>query len=64
MVQELPHPLAHLDQALRAVVGYLLEGLAATDRRCGDLSLELVAVGAAFAHGWEPLSGAVTRLSG
>lgn len=36
----LPHPLAQLDQALRAVFGDLLERLSATDRLHGDLGLE------------------------
>jgi hypothetical protein len=41
-----------------------LERLAATDRLHGDLGLELGAMGAAFAHRWNPLSGAVPRLTG
>ena len=36
------------------ISGDLLERLAATDRLHGDLGLELGAMGAAFAHGWEP----------
>ena len=44
-------PLAHLDQALRAVGGDLLERLADTDPFHWDCGLELRAVGAAFAHG-------------
>jgi len=46
------------------VGGDLLDRLAATDRLHGDPGLELGAVGAALAHRWEPLSGAVPRLRG
>ena len=46
------------------VSGDLLDRLAATDRLHGDPGLELGAVGAALAHWWEPLSGAVPRLRG
>ena len=50
---------------MNAVIsGDLLDRLAATDRLHGDLGLELGAVGAALAHWWEPLSGAVPRLRG
>ena len=42
----------------------LLDRLAATDRLHGDPGLEFGAVSAAFAHRWEPLSGAVPRLRG
>jgi len=38
--------------------------LAVTDRLHGDPGFELGTVRAALAHGWEPLSGAVTRLRG
>jgi hypothetical protein len=48
-------PRAHLDQALRAVGGDLQERLADTDRFHWDCSIELRAVGTAFAHGREPL---------
>jgi hypothetical protein len=41
-----------------------LDRLAAADRHHGDLGLELGAAGAALAHWWEPLSGAVPRLRG
>ena len=63
-VQHLLLPLAHLDWVDRVISGNLLERLAATDRLHGDPGLELRTVGAAFAHGWEPLSGAVPRLRG
>jgi len=46
------------------VGGDLLDRLAATDRFHGDPGLELGTVGAALAHRWEPLSGAVPRLRG
>jgi hypothetical protein len=46
------------------VGGDLLDRLTATDRLHGDLGLELGTVGAALAHGWESLSGAVPRLRG
>ena len=48
-------PLAHLDRVNGVIGGDLLESLAATDRLHGDSGLELRAVGAAFAHGWETL---------
>jgi hypothetical protein len=63
-LQELLLPLAHLDRVHRVVSGNLLERLATTDRLHGDPGLELGAVGSAFAHRWEPLSGAVPRLRG
>ena len=53
-----------VDQANDAVGGDLLGRLAATDRFHGDPGLELGAMGAAFAHGWLPLSGALPRLTG
>jgi len=37
------------------ISGDLLERVATTDRLHGGLGLELGAMGAAFAHGWEPL---------
>jgi len=46
------------------ICGDLLDRLAATDRLHGDPGLELVTVGAALAHWWEPLSGAEPRLRG
>ena len=46
--------MAHLDHALRAVSGNLLERLATTDRLRGDPGLELGAVGVGFDHRWEP----------
>ena len=49
---------------LRADSGDLLGRLATSARLHGDVGLELGAVGAAFAHGWGPLSGAVPRLTG
>ena len=63
-LQQLLFPLAHLDRVNAVISGDLLDGLAATDRLHGDLGLELGAVGAALAHWWEPLSGAVPRLRG
>ena len=63
-VQQLALPLAHLDRVNGMAGGYLLDRLAATDRLHGDLGLELGTVGAALAHWWEPLSGAVPRLRG
>jgi len=63
-VQQLPFPLAHLDRVDGVVSGDLLDRLAATDRLHGDSGLELGAVGAALAHWWEPLSGAVPLLRG
>jgi len=53
-VQQLPLPLAHLDRVDGVVGGDLLDWLAATDRLHGDPGFELGAVGAAFAHRWEP----------
>ncbi len=44
------------------VRGDLLDRLAATVRLHGDSDLQLGAVGAALAHQWEPLSGAVPSL--
>jgi hypothetical protein len=46
------------------VGGDVLDRLAATDRFHDDPGLELGAMGAALAHWWEPLSGAVPRLRG
>jgi hypothetical protein len=63
-VQELPLPLIHLDRVDGVAVRDLLDGLAATDRLHGDSGLELGPMGSAPAHWWEPLSGAVPRLSG
>ncbi len=63
-IQQLLLPLAHLDRVHRVVGGDLLERLATRDRLHGDSGLELGAVGSAFAHGWEPLSGVVPRLTG
>jgi len=63
-IEELPLPLTHLDRVDGMVGGDLLDRLAATDRLHGDPGLELGAVGAALAHRWEPLSGAVPRLRG
>ena len=63
-VKELTLPLAHLDRVDGVVGGDFLDRLAATDRLHGDPGFELGAVGAAFAHRWEPLSGAVPRLRG
>jgi len=56
-VQQLPLPLAHLDRVDGLVGGNLLDCLAATDRLHGDPGFELGAVGAAFAHRWEPFQG-------
>jgi hypothetical protein len=53
-LQQLLLPLAHLDRVHRMISGDLLERLAATDRLHGDLGLELGAMGAAFAHRWDP----------
>jgi len=63
-IEELPFPLAHLNRVDGVIGGDLLDRLAATDRLHGDPGLELRAVGAAFAHWWEPLSGALPRLRG
>jgi hypothetical protein len=63
-IQELSLPLAHLNRVNGVVSGDLLDRFAATDRLHGDPGLELGAVGAALAHRWEPLSGAVPRLRG
>ena len=63
-IEQLPLPLAHLDRVDGVVGGDLLDRLAATDRLHGDPGLELGTVGAALAHRWEPLSGAVPRLRG
>jgi len=46
------------------IIGDHLDRLATIDRLHGDSGLELGAVGSAFAHGWEPLSGVVPRLTG
>ena len=61
-LQQLLLPLAHLDRVNAVISGDLLDRLGATNRLHGDLGLELGAVGAAVAHWWEPLSGAVPRL--
>ena len=61
-LQQLLLPLAHLDRVNAVISGDLLDRLGATNRLHGDLDLELGAVGAAVAHWWEPLSGAVPRL--
>lgn len=53
-LQKLLLRLAYLDRVHRMVGGDLLERLATTDRLHGDLGLELRAMGAAFAHRWEP----------
>jgi hypothetical protein len=63
-IEQLPLPLAHLDWMDGMVGGDFLDRLAATDRLHGDPGLELGTVGAAHAHRWEPLSGAVPRLRG
>jgi len=63
-LQQLLLPLAHLDRVNGVVGSDLLDRLQATDRLHGDPGLELGAVGASLAHGWEPLSGAVPRLRG
>ena len=61
-LQQLLLPLAHLDRVNAVISGDLLDRLGTTNRLHGDLGLELGAVGAAVAHWWEPLSGAVPRL--
>jgi len=58
------HPLADLDRVDGVIGGNLLDRLAATDRLYGDPGLEVQAVGAALAHWWELLSGAVPRHRG
>jgi len=63
-MQELPLPLAHQDRVDGVVVGDLLDRLATTDRLHTNSGLELGTDGAARAHWWEPLSGALLRLSG
>ncbi len=63
-IKRLALPLAHLDRVDGVIGCNLLDRLAATDRLYDDHVLELVAMGAARAHGWEPLSGAVLRLNG
>ena len=50
-------------KSLGMVGGDLLDRLAATDRLNGDRGFELRAVGAALAHGWEALPGAVDKPS-
>ena len=62
-LQQLFLPLAHLDRVNGVIGGNLLECLATTDRLHGDSGLELRAMGAAFAMGGNPLSGAVHRLN-
>lgn len=63
-VEQLSLSLSHLDQVNGVIGSDLLNCLAATDRLHGDSRLELGAVGVAFVHWWEPLSGAVPRLRG
>ena len=63
-VQELPLPLAHLNRVDGVIGSDLLDRLAATNRLHGDSGLELGTMGAALAHRWEPLSGAVPSLRG
>ena len=73
-LKQLLLPLARLNRSHREVrrieqihaviSGDLLDRLAATNRRHGDLGLELGAVGATLAHWWKPLSGAVPHLRG
>jgi len=54
-MQQLSLPLAHLDRVDDVVVGDDLPVcLAASNRLHGDPGLELEAVGATFAHRWEP----------
>lgn len=63
-VQELLHPLAHLDQALRAVGGGLLDRIAATDRLHSDPDVEVGPVSRWFLMGGSPFQGAVSSLKG
>jgi len=56
-IQELPLPLAHLDQVNGMFGSVLMDRLTATDCINGDSGLELRAVGAALVHRWVPLSG-------
>jgi hypothetical protein len=63
-IQQLPLSLAHLDGMDGVISGDLSDRLATTDRLHGDSGFEIGTVGAALAHRWEPLSGAVPRLRG
>jgi hypothetical protein len=60
-IQHLPLPLALLDGMDGVIIGDLLDRIVTTDRLQCNFGLEVGAVGAALAHWWEPLLGAVAR---